>query len=237
MDSYSMWIVRYTNLLLVCWFLCVSCGLGFWIVKPAFDQYVERLIEQRDLRSETTRAQSLEDRRRRLDERLIGLRANIRTLDATSLANRLRESGNILRVEASFDCWMIDIDVTDQSNPLELYRLLGHVSGLTVDTINVQSADRRITLRLSLIPEERVRWHSVDISALELPNDFQFGQLIDCPAPVVKAQLADWLLVEINPSQIQRLQVGDWLNQDWRFLAYRDQQLIFKNSLGRICVK
>lgn len=237
MDSYSMWIVRYTNLLLVCWFLCVSCGLGFWIVKPAFDQYVERLIEQRDLRSESTRAQSLEDQRRRLDERLIGLRANIRTLDATSLANRLRESGNILRVEASVDRWMIDIDVTDQSNPLGLYRLLGQVSGLTVDTIDIQSADRRITLRLSLIPEERVRWHPVDISAVEAPNDFQFGQLTDCPAPVVKAQLADWLLVEINPSQIQRLQVGDWLNQDWRFLAYRDQQLIFKNSLGRICVK
>lgn len=61
MDSYPMWIVRYTNLVLVCWFLCVSLGLGLWVVKPTFDQYVGRLIEERQLMIETSRAQALRE--------------------------------------------------------------------------------------------------------------------------------------------------------------------------------
>jgi hypothetical protein len=237
MDSYPMWIVRYTNVILVCWFLCVSLGLGLWVVKPTFDRYVGRLIEERQLIIETSRAQALREESHRLKAKLSDFKSAILPLDAMILANQFNQLGDVMQVKASVDRWTFHVDVTAQPNPFDLYRLLGQVSGLLVETIEFQSVDQRTTVRLSLRPEKTVRWHIHASQAVNSPAGLQFGQITECPSPVLKAQFGDRLLVEMESSQIQHVRAGDWIDRDWRLLGYRDQRFIFKNSLGRTCVQ
>jgi hypothetical protein len=237
MDSYPMWIVRYTNVILVCWFLCVSLGLGLWVVKPTFDQYVGRLIEERQLIFEMSRAQTLREERNRLKAKLSEFKSAILPLDAMTLANQFNQRGDVMQVKASVDRWTFHVDVTGQPNPFDFYGLLGQVSGLLIETIEFQSADQRTTVRLSLRPEKAVRWHIHASQTVNTPAGLQFGQIAECPSPVLKAQFGDRLLVEMGSSQIQHARAGDWIDGDWRLLAYRDQRFIFKNSLGRTCVQ
>jgi len=82
-----------------------------------------------------------------------------------------------------------------------------------------------------------VRWHFHASQPMNSPAGLQFGQITECPSPVLKAQFGDRLLVEMESSQIQHVRAGDWIDGDWRLLAYRDQRFIFKNSLGRTCVQ
>ena len=237
MDSYPMWIVRYTNLVLVCWFLCVSLGLGLWVVKPTFDQYVGRLIEERQLMIETSRAQALREEMNRLKAKLSEFKSAILPLDAMTLANQFNQRGDVMQVKASVDRWTFHVDVTGQPNPFDFYGLLGQVSGLIIETIEFQSADQRTTVRLSLRPEKAVRWHIHASQPVNTLAGLQFGQIAECPSPVLKAQFGDRLLVEMGSSQIQHIQAGDWIDGDWRLLAYRERRFIFKNSLGRTCVQ
>jgi hypothetical protein len=237
MDSYPMWIVRYTNAILVCWFLCVSLGLGLWVVKPTFDEYVGRLIEGRQLIFEMSRAQTLREERNRLKAKLSEFKSAILPLDAMTLANQFNHLGDVMQVKASVDRWTFHVDVTAQPNPFDLYGLLGQVSGLLIETIEFQSAEKRTTVRLSLRPEKAVRWHFHASQPMNSPAGLQFGQITECPSPVLKAQFGDRLLVEMGSSQIQHVRAGDWIDGDWRLLAYRDQRFIFKNSLVRTCVQ
>lgn len=237
MDSYPMWIVRYTNLILVCWFLCVSAGLGFWVIKPVFDQYVDRLIEERQLIFETSREEILREDRRELEARLSQLALDILPFDAMNLANQLKRIGDVLQVKASADLWTFHVDVTGQHDSFDLYRMLGQISGIEIETIEFQSADQRTTVRVSLRPEKNVRWHVHASQNVGSVTSLQFGQVAECPSPTLKAQFGDQLLIELIPSQIRRLRSGDWIDRDWRLLAYRDQRFIFKNSLGRTCVQ
>jgi len=237
MDSYPMWIVRYTNVILVCWFLCVSLGLGLWVVKPTFDQYVGRLIEERQLMIETSRAQALREEMNRLKAKLSEFKSAILPLDAMTLANQFNQRGDVMQVKASVDRRTFHVDVTGQPNPFDFYGLLGQVSGLLIETIEFQSADQRTTVQLSLRPEKAVRWHIHASQPVNTPAGLQFGQIAECPSPVLKAQFGDRLLVEMGSSQIQHIQAGDWIDGDWRLLAYRERRFIFKNSLGRTCVQ
>ena len=237
MNSCPMWIVRYTNLILICWFFCVSLGLGLLVVKPTFDQYVGHLIEDRQLIFETSRATTQREERILLEARLSELKSAILPLNPMILANQLNHIGDVMQVTASVDRWAFQVDVTDHPNPFDIYRWLGQVSGLVIETIEFQSADQRTTVRASFKPEKNVRWHVHAPQTVVNVTGIQFGQMTECPSPVLKAQFGDRLLVELLPSQAQRLRPGDWIDRDWRLLAYRDQHFIFKNSLGRTCVQ
>jgi hypothetical protein len=48
------WVARHTNVVLITWFVAVAAVLGGFVVKPLFDRYVARLIDQRQLIEQTT---------------------------------------------------------------------------------------------------------------------------------------------------------------------------------------
>ena len=55
MVNVQQWVARHTNVVLITWFVAVAAVLGGFVVKPLFDRYVARLIDQRQLIEQTTR--------------------------------------------------------------------------------------------------------------------------------------------------------------------------------------
>ena len=49
MVNVQQWVARHTNVVLITWFVAVAAVLGGLVVKPLFDRYVARLIDQRQL--------------------------------------------------------------------------------------------------------------------------------------------------------------------------------------------
>ena len=55
MVNVQQWVARHTSAVLITWFVAVAAVLGGFVVKPLFDRYVARLIDQRQLIEQTTR--------------------------------------------------------------------------------------------------------------------------------------------------------------------------------------
>jgi hypothetical protein len=238
MDDYSMWIVRYTNAVLIAWFLTVAIVLGFWIVKPAFEHYVDRLIEVRQLALERNRVEQLFNDQKRLVKQLETYEGSIRSLHPLMLAEKLKQVGDVQMVTTSSDRWVFQLNISPKLNPLSVYDILMHVSGVIVETIEVQSSDEGLLLRLSIRPEKQPYWHVDD--NLDVTSDVSIppvGGIENCPSLLFRARLGDQVLINWDASETRLLSIGEWLTRDWRFLAYRNNQFILKNAVGRTCVQ
>jgi len=236
MANFQQWVARHTNVVLIAWFLIVAAVLGVFVVKPLFDRYVARLIDQRQVIEQTARHQRLDQRRLALSQAIEEIDAASHSLDLMALVAHLSDMGEILDVQVTSDQWVVSLAMSGQSDIGAIYDLLSRISGLAVDTIALQTMDGEQQLRLSLEPSEAVWLHTVDGSLSELAWGDRLGELSVCPNLRLRAQLGERFQVVMNDSDRLSIATGDWLNADWRFLGYRDEQFILKNGLGRTCV-
>ena len=237
MVNVQQWVARHTNVVLITWFVAVAAVLGGLVVKPLFDRYVARLIDQRQLIEQTTRHQRLHQRQLALSQAIEAIDAASHPLDLMALVTHLSDIGEVLDVQVTSDQWVVNVAMSDQSDVGAIYDLLSRISGLAVDTLTLQTMDGEQQLRLLLEPSDAVWLHTVDTPLPELAWDDRLGELSTCPTLRLRAQLGEQFQVVMNDSDRLSIATGDWLNTDWRFLGYRDQQFILKNGLGRTCVK
>ena len=231
------WVARHTNVVLITWFVAVAAVLGGFVVKPLFDRYVAHLIDQRQLIEQTIRHQRLHQRQLALSQAIEAIDAASHPLDLMALVKHLSDIGEVLDVQVTSDQWVVNVAMSDQSDVGAIYDLLSRISGLAVDTLTLQTMDGEQQLRLLLEPSDAVWLHTVDRPLPELAWDDRLGELSTCPTLRLRAQLGEQFQVVMNDSDRLSIATGDWLNADWRFLGYRDQQFILKNGLGRTCVK
>ncbi len=228
-------MVKHTITVLVVWFCLSVATAGALFVEPAFSHYVEKLrvvnqIEAASLQIEQWRRQIATDQ-----ANIDAIEREMIEVDLTLATAWLENSGaSVLDARAEAGEWRFTLTGDPERVWTGLYDLAGLVHGLVLSSIDIEMRSEGASIQAVLAarpPLIRYAGPSRFGEIVAVP----FGGALSCPKAHAVSRLGDVLWVQDHAS-IQRIRLGEWLDQDWRLVGVHSDRLVLKSVIGSSCL-
>lgn len=231
----DVWIVRRSAWILIGWFVLVGLLFGRLILWPQFEGYVDKVSVAQQYEVAQLRQQRLVSLR---SDRLTLLSAESATatdFTPTHLATALEAIAlDVLEIQVREAQWIVQLRGRPEVLWSGVMTVLSDIQGLTLNRIAMQSEDTQARATLELRAATRILKYPGYAVVFEVAP-VQFGLLSGCPSSKLIGRVGQTLWVEDDTAR-RRLQLGDWLNADWRVVGVHQSRLVLKSDLGTSCL-
>lgn len=230
----DLWIVRYTNWVLVGWFVLMGCAMSGLVLWPQFQHYVQRLAWAKQVIAAEALHVELQEMRAERRQALRDVGEQLAPFAPTDLAAHFVRSGlQVVEMQSRPEQWTVRLKGSAEALWRGAMTLLLTVQGLDLRAISMRSEDGAVLMTLELKPVRHPRrWmHEPTVSAM---SEVRFGALSPCPQASVRGRVGDTLWLQQQSGPI-RQQLGHWLTPDWRIVGIYQSQLVLKSDLGTTC--
>lgn len=231
----DVWIVRRSAWILIGWFVLVGLLFGRLILWPQFDSYVDKVSVAKQYEVAQLQQHRLVSLRSDRLARLSTESAKAADFTPTHLAAALESRAlDVLEIQVRDTQWVVQLSGRPEVLWSGVMTVLSEIQGLTLSRIALQSEDAQARATLELRAAPRVLKYPGRAVIFEVAPA-RFGLLSGCPDSKLTGRVGQTLWVEDETAR-RRLQLGDWLNADWRIVGVHQSRLVLKSDLGTSCL-